>query len=159
MVQAWVRWNGEIFANLSAVLLGGPAVVGSLLDVVGRGPRTVVSYNPRGPHPTPWFRVFPVHLAAIEAWLATSARPPVNLRLILDGEEEIGSPTLVAALAADVALLSDTRVFAPEAPALITGLRGALGAASMFRSRGGTCTWAVQGGRRRTRRPCGVHGA
>jgi acetylornithine deacetylase/succinyl-diaminopimelate desuccinylase-like protein len=75
------------------------------------------------------------HLAAIEAWLATSARLPVNLRLVLDGEEEIGSPTLVAAvaagwrpLAADVALVSDTWMLAPGAPVLITGLRGALAA-------------------------------
>jgi acetylornithine deacetylase/succinyl-diaminopimelate desuccinylase-like protein len=75
------------------------------------------------------------HLAAIEAWLATSARLPVNLRLVLDGEEEIGSPTLVAAVAAgwrpltaDVALVSDTWMLAPDAPVLITGLRGALGA-------------------------------
>jgi hypothetical protein len=58
VVQAWVRWNREIFADLSAVLLGGPAVVGSLLDVVGRSPRAVVAYNPRGPHPAPWFRVY-----------------------------------------------------------------------------------------------------
>jgi len=75
------------------------------------------------------------HLAAIEAWLATAARLPVNLRLVLDGEEEIGSPTLVAAvaagwrpLAADVALVSDTWMLAPDAPVLITGLRGALSA-------------------------------
>ncbi len=74
------------------------------------------------------------HLAAIEAWLATSARLPVNLRLVLDGEEEIGSPTLVAAvaagwrpLAADVALVSDTWMLAPGVPVLITGLRGVLG--------------------------------
>jgi acetylornithine deacetylase/succinyl-diaminopimelate desuccinylase-like protein len=73
------------------------------------------------------------HLAAIEAWLATSARLPVNLRLVLDGEEEIGSPTLVAAvgtgwrpLAADVALVSDTWMLAPRVPVLITGLRGVL---------------------------------
>ena len=58
VVQTWVRWNREIFADLSALLLGGPAVVGSLLDVVGRSPRAVVAYNPRGPHPTPWFRVY-----------------------------------------------------------------------------------------------------
>ena len=58
VVQAWVRWNREIFADLSALLLGGPAVVGSLLDVVGRSPRAVMAYNPRGPHPPPWFRVF-----------------------------------------------------------------------------------------------------
>ena len=75
------------------------------------------------------------HLAAIQAWLATSARLPVNLRLILDGEEEVGSPTLVAAatsgwgpLAADVALVSDTWMLAPGVPVLITGLRGVLGA-------------------------------
>jgi hypothetical protein len=58
VVQVWVRWNREIFADLSALLLGGPSVVGSLLDVVGRSPRAVVAYNPRGPHPTPWFRVY-----------------------------------------------------------------------------------------------------
>jgi hypothetical protein len=58
VVQVWVRWNREIFADLCALLLGGPAVVGSLLDVVGRSPRAVVAYNPRGPHPTPWLRVY-----------------------------------------------------------------------------------------------------
>jgi acetylornithine deacetylase/succinyl-diaminopimelate desuccinylase-like protein len=75
------------------------------------------------------------HLAAIEAWLATTARLPVSLRLVLDGEEEIGSPTLVAAaasrwhpLAADVALVSDTWMLAPDVPVLVTGLRGVLGA-------------------------------
>jgi acetylornithine deacetylase/succinyl-diaminopimelate desuccinylase-like protein len=74
-------------------------------------------------------------LAAIEACLATSARLPVNLRLVLDGEEEIGSPALVAAvarrwpaLAADVALVSDTAMLAPGNPVLVTGLRGALSA-------------------------------
>jgi acetylornithine deacetylase/succinyl-diaminopimelate desuccinylase-like protein len=73
------------------------------------------------------------HLAAIEAWLATSGGLPLNLQLVLDGEEEIGSPTLVDAaahgwtrLAADVALVSDTSMLAPDVPVLITGLRGAL---------------------------------
>ena len=75
------------------------------------------------------------HLAAIEAWLATPAGLPLNLRLVLDGEEEIGSPTLVAAaarqwppLAADVAVVSDTWMLSPRCPALITGLRGVVGA-------------------------------
>ncbi len=58
VVQAYARWNRETFADLSALLLGGPAIVGSLLDVVGRSPRAVLAYNPHGPHPTPWFRVF-----------------------------------------------------------------------------------------------------
>jgi hypothetical protein len=58
VVKVWARWNREIFADLSALLLGGPAIVGSLLDVVGRSPRAVLTYSPHGPHPTPWFRVF-----------------------------------------------------------------------------------------------------
>jgi hypothetical protein len=58
VVRIFVRWNREIFADLCALLLGGPAVVGSLLDVVGRSPRSTVRYHPRGPHPTPWLRVY-----------------------------------------------------------------------------------------------------
>jgi hypothetical protein len=58
VAAAWARWNREIFADLSAVLLGGPAVVGSLMDVVGRAPETTLSFNPSGPHPTPYLRAF-----------------------------------------------------------------------------------------------------
>jgi acetylornithine deacetylase/succinyl-diaminopimelate desuccinylase-like protein len=75
------------------------------------------------------------HLAAIEAYLAAPGGLPVNLTLILDGEEEIGSPTLVAAvarrwppLAADLAVVSDTWMLAPDHPVLITGLRGTVAA-------------------------------
>jgi hypothetical protein len=53
----WTRWNREIFADLIGLLLGGPAVVGSLMDVVGRSPAATLSYNPRGPHPVPYLRV------------------------------------------------------------------------------------------------------
>jgi hypothetical protein len=56
--MAWVRWNRELFSDLCGLLLGGPAVVGSLMDVVGRSPETVLSYNPRGVHPTPYLRTF-----------------------------------------------------------------------------------------------------
>lgn len=56
VAAVWVRWNREIFADLSGLLLGGPAVVGSLLDVIGRAPGTVLSYVPRAPHPTPYLR-------------------------------------------------------------------------------------------------------
>jgi hypothetical protein len=58
VATAWARWNREIFADLSGLLLGGPAVVGSLMDVVGRSPRTVLTYSPTGPHPTPYIRTF-----------------------------------------------------------------------------------------------------
>jgi acetylornithine deacetylase/succinyl-diaminopimelate desuccinylase-like protein len=77
---------------------------------------------------------FIAHLAAIEAWLATSTDPPVSLHVILDGEEEVGSPTLLATVdrwphaVADVVVASDTRMLAPDIPVLTTGLRGQLGA-------------------------------
>jgi hypothetical protein len=52
----WTRWNREMFADFSGLLLGGPAVVGSLMDVVGRSTETVMGFNPSGPHPTPFVR-------------------------------------------------------------------------------------------------------
>jgi len=54
----WTRWNRETFADLSGLLLGGPAVVASLIDVIGRSPATATGYSPRGPHPTPYIRLF-----------------------------------------------------------------------------------------------------
>jgi hypothetical protein len=53
----WTRWNREMFADMSALLLGGPEVAGSLMDVIARGTRTVAAFNPRGPHPTPHLRM------------------------------------------------------------------------------------------------------
>lgn len=56
VAMIWVRWNREMFADLSGLLLGGPGVVGSLLDVVGRSPASTLHFDPRGVHPTPYFR-------------------------------------------------------------------------------------------------------
>ena len=58
VASTWTRWNRELFADVCGLLLGGPAVVGSLFDVIGRSPRTVVAYDPTGPHPTPYLRAF-----------------------------------------------------------------------------------------------------
>jgi hypothetical protein len=58
VAQTWTRWNREIFADMSGLLLGGPAVVGSLMDVVGRSPAATLSFNPDGVHPTPYLRTF-----------------------------------------------------------------------------------------------------
>jgi hypothetical protein len=55
VLRVWLRWHRETFADLSALLLGGPAVVASLIDVVGRAKATVVRYQD-GPHPTPYLR-------------------------------------------------------------------------------------------------------
>jgi hypothetical protein len=56
VAATWARWNREMFADMCALLLGGPQIVGSLMDVVGRGAETVLTFNPRGVHPTPYFR-------------------------------------------------------------------------------------------------------
>jgi hypothetical protein len=58
VASTWTRWNRELFADVCGLLLGGPAVVGSLFDVIGRSPRTVLAYDPTGPHPTPYLRAF-----------------------------------------------------------------------------------------------------
>jgi hypothetical protein len=56
VASVWARWNREMFADMCALLLGGPEVLGSLMDVVGRAPAAVFGFNPRGVHPTPYLR-------------------------------------------------------------------------------------------------------
>jgi hypothetical protein len=56
VAQIWTRWNREMFADLSALLLGGPQVVPSLMDVVGRAPEVVFAFSERAPHPIPYLR-------------------------------------------------------------------------------------------------------
>src|SRR5262245_17536077 len=56
VASTWTRWNREMFSDMAALLLGGPGILGSVMDVVGRGPETVLTFNPRGVHPTPYFR-------------------------------------------------------------------------------------------------------
>ena len=50
----WARWNREIFADLAGLLQGGPCIVASLMDVVGRSPEMVYGFAARGVHPTPY---------------------------------------------------------------------------------------------------------
>src|SRR5579864_3468285 len=72
-----------------------------------------------------------MHLKAVEAHMQTRGRLPLNLRLIVEGEEEIGSVNFEALvrretkrLRADVAVISDTPIFAKGVPSICTGLRG-----------------------------------
>jgi acetylornithine deacetylase/succinyl-diaminopimelate desuccinylase-like protein len=72
-----------------------------------------------------------LHLAALRAWLETTGALPINVKLIVEGEEEIGSlhlSELLAArrerLACDVLVLSDTQNLATGLPSLTTSLRG-----------------------------------
>jgi len=57
VARVWVRWNREMFADMSGTLLAGPAFTASLMDILARGPETVVYYSRRGPHPTPYLRM------------------------------------------------------------------------------------------------------
>lgn len=75
-----------------------------------------------------------VHIKALEAYLRTAGKLPVNVKCLFEGEEEIGSPNLSPfiernrrALAADVAVMSDTRMLGLGRPALTYSLRGGLG--------------------------------
>jgi len=72
-----------------------------------------------------------MHLAAVEAYLRTLGELPINVKVIVEGEEEIGSPNFEAALArygdrfkADVAIISDTAVYSEDVPSLTTSMRG-----------------------------------
>ncbi len=72
-----------------------------------------------------------IHAKAIEAFVKTWGKLPINLKLIVEGEEEIGSINLdelmrqkQADLAADYVCVSDTAMFGRGIPSLCVGLRG-----------------------------------
>ena len=71
------------------------------------------------------------HLKAAEAWLKTVGKLPVNVKFLIEGEEEVGGANLeafvaanTAKLACDYAVISDTSQFAPGKPAICYGLKG-----------------------------------
>ena len=71
------------------------------------------------------------NLKAVESWLAQEEKPKVNIKVVLEGEEESGSENINAfvakhpeRLAADIAMISDGAILAPEQPSLTYGLRG-----------------------------------
>ncbi len=75
-------------------------------------------------------QLFP-HLAAVDALLKTTGALPVNLKFIIEGEEESGGENLEPfikshqdLLAANCALISDTPIISPEQPSIVYALRG-----------------------------------
>jgi hypothetical protein len=57
IAQTWAQWHKEIMADMFALVLGGPAAVESLMDVVGRSPASTVQFSSASVHPTPYLRV------------------------------------------------------------------------------------------------------
>jgi len=71
------------------------------------------------------------HIKAVEALRAAHGKPTVNLKFLIEGEEEVGGISVAEYVAknpdklkADVALVSDTEMYAPGLPTLNIGLRG-----------------------------------
>ncbi|CAM4511788.1 hypothetical protein [Corallococcus exiguus] len=58
LTRLWGRWHKEIFADLIACLLGGPASVHSMKDFLAYPASRVLTFHPLSAHPTPFLRVF-----------------------------------------------------------------------------------------------------
>ena len=70
-------------------------------------------------------------MKAVEGLLKTKGRLPVNVKFLIEGEEETGGEHIEAYVAsrparlkADAAVICDTEMFAPELPTICVGLRG-----------------------------------
>lgn len=72
-----------------------------------------------------------LHMKAVEALLRTRGKLPVNVIVLAEGEEEVGSEHLSAfvesnaqLLRADAVVISDSAMFAPGLPSILSSLRG-----------------------------------
>src|ERR1700674_4393123 len=72
-----------------------------------------------------------IQIKAVEGLLKTTGKLPVNVKFLLEGEEETGGghieeyvKTRPPRLRADAAVICDTEMFAPELPTICVGLRG-----------------------------------
>jgi succinyl-diaminopimelate desuccinylase len=71
------------------------------------------------------------HVESVAAWLATAGKLPLQVKFVIEGEEEVGSEHLgeflranTERLASNCVVISDTSQFAPGVPAITYGLRG-----------------------------------
>ena len=72
-----------------------------------------------------------MHIKSVEAYLKTMKKLPINVKFIIEGEEEIGSESLekfinqnAKFLKCDAVLISDTALYGPGIPTITYGLRG-----------------------------------
>lgn len=78
---------------------------------------------------------FLTHVFGLEAWLKTKEKLPLQIKFLIEGEEEVGSHALETflkeepnrkKLACDCVVVSDTSMFGPGQPAITYGLRGVM---------------------------------
>lgn len=93
------------------------------------------------------------HIKAIEAWTQATGRLPINVKVIIEGEEEVGSKNLDHFLEAnreklkcDVIVVSDTSQYAPGIPAITYGLRGIIACEVRLRGPGKDLHSGIFGG-------------
>ena len=72
-----------------------------------------------------------MHIKSVEAYLKTTGELPLNVKFIIEGEEEVGSDSLenfinanTKTLRSDAILISDTALYGPGIPTITYGLRG-----------------------------------
>jgi len=72
-----------------------------------------------------------IHVKALESYLKTAGHAPVNVKMLIEGEEEVSSPNLVPflkehleLLRADVCVISDSSMRSIDEPAILHSLRG-----------------------------------
>ncbi len=72
-------------------------------------------------------------VAALEAWVQQDGAPPINIKILLEGEEEAGGESIAKyvpqhkeQLQSDAVLICDTHMVDLKQPSLVTGLRGVL---------------------------------
>ena len=72
-----------------------------------------------------------IHVKALESYLETAGAAPVNVKFLIEGEEEVSSPNLVPflkehldLLRADVCVISDSSMRSIDEPAILHSLRG-----------------------------------
>ena len=93
------------------------------------------------------------HAAAVGAWLQTAGGAPCNVRVLVEGEEEIGSPTLhqfltehLDELRADVLVLADAGNWSVGVPGITYSLRGLAAADIELRALDGPVHSGMAGG-------------
>jgi acetylornithine deacetylase/succinyl-diaminopimelate desuccinylase-like protein len=72
-----------------------------------------------------------IHMKAVESILQTAGKLPVNIKFLIEGDEESDGealemviPKIKDKLACDAVLISDSNMFEPDIPAILIGLRG-----------------------------------